>query len=58
MEILGDLIKILLPAVVVLYAVYLTVRAFLVKEYEQKLLEVKRSLSGTDHSQQPDLAGK
>lgn len=41
MEILGDLIKILLPAAIVLYAMYLTVKAFLNKDFEKKLVEIK-----------------
>lgn len=41
MEIIGDLIKILLPAAIGLYAMYLTVRAFLTKEFEKKLVEIK-----------------
>jgi hypothetical protein len=41
MEIFADFIKILLPAAIVLYAMFLTVRAFLNKELERKLVEVK-----------------
>lgn len=41
MEIFADLIKILLPAAVVLYAMYLTVRSFLNKELEKKLVDIK-----------------
>lgn len=41
MEILEDLVKILLPAAIVLYAMYLTVRAFLNKEFERKLIDIK-----------------
>ena len=41
MEILEDLVKILLPAAIVLYAMYLTVRAFLNKEFERKLVDIK-----------------
>lgn len=41
MEVLEDLVKILLPAAIVLYAMYLTVRAFLNKEFERKLVEIK-----------------
>src|SRR4051812_47369317 len=40
-QIFGDLIKILLPAAGVLYAMYLTVKAFLNKEFEKKLLDLK-----------------
>jgi len=41
MEIFGDLIKILLPAGVVLYAMYLTVRSFLNKDLEKRLVDIK-----------------
>jgi hypothetical protein len=41
MEVLNDLIKILLPAAGVLYAMYLTVKAFLNKDFEKKLVEMK-----------------
>ncbi len=45
MDALIDLVKILVPASVVLYAVYLMVRSFIVKEIELKKLEVRsRSL--------------
>ncbi|MFL5729470.1 MAG: hypothetical protein ACJ75J_08290 [Cytophagaceae bacterium] len=47
-EIIGDLIKILLPAAAVMYAMFLVVRSFLNghyemmrKEYEKKLLDLK-----------------
>jgi hypothetical protein len=47
-EIIGDLIKILLPAAAVMYAMFLVVRSFLSghyemmrKEYEKKLLDLK-----------------
>ena len=36
-----DFIKILLPASLILYAVFLVVKAFLNKEYERKLLDIK-----------------
>lgn len=36
-----DLLKILLPAGVVLFGMYLTVKAFLNKEFEKKLIEIK-----------------
>lgn len=39
--ILGDFIKILLPAAIVLYAMYLTVKTFLDKELEKKVVELK-----------------
>ena len=41
MEVLIEYGKILLPAGVVLYAVYLTVRSFMVKEIELKRLEIR-----------------
>jgi hypothetical protein len=47
-EIIGDLIKILLPAAAVMYAMFLVVRSFLnshfemmKKEYEKKLIDLK-----------------
>lgn len=41
MDALLDLVKILVPASVVLYAVYLMVRSFIVKEIELKKLEIR-----------------
>lgn len=41
MEVLLDFIKILLPAGLVLYAMYLVVQSFLTKEFEKRLLEVR-----------------
>lgn len=41
MEILVEFAKLILPAAAVLYAMYLTVKAFLDKEMAQKLTEVK-----------------
>jgi len=41
MEILAEFAKIILPAGVVLYAMYLTVRSFLKKDMEMKFLEIK-----------------
>src|ERR1044071_517704 len=41
MDALLDLVKILVPASVVLYAVYLLVRSFIVKEIELKKLEIR-----------------
>jgi len=41
MEVLIEFIKILVPAALVLYAMYLTVRAFLQKEIEKTTLEVR-----------------
>lgn len=36
-----ELLKILLPAGLVLYAMFLTIQSFLTKQFEQKLIEVK-----------------
>src|SRR6187402_2393201 len=41
MDALLDFIKILVPASVVLYAVYLIVRSFIIKEIELKKLEIR-----------------
>src|SRR6185436_13944932 len=41
MDALVDFVKIVIPASVVLYAVYLTVRSFIAKEIELKKLEVR-----------------
>lgn len=41
MEVFSDLVKILLPAAAVLFAMFLTVKAFLNKDFEKKLVEVK-----------------
>ena len=41
MEAIIDFIKILVPAALVLYAMYLTVKAFLNKELEKTRLEIK-----------------
>ncbi len=45
MEVFSDLIKILLPSALVLYAMYLTVNAFLTKEFERRLIDIKTSNS-------------
>ncbi|MDX2194898.1 MAG: hypothetical protein NW207_00640 [Cytophagales bacterium] len=45
-DIVFDFIKILLPAAMVLYAVFLVVKSFLNKEYEKKLIDIK--LKNTD----------
>ncbi len=45
MELLIDFVKILIPAGSVLFAMYLTVKAFLNKEFEKKLLETKENAS-------------
>ena len=41
MEIIADLLKITLPAVLVLYSVFLTVRAFINKDLESRLATLK-----------------
>jgi len=41
MELLIEFLKLLLPAALVLYAMYLTVKAFLNKDLEKKLAEIK-----------------
>lgn len=41
MEIIADLLKITVPAAIVLYGVFLTVRSFLNKDYEKKLVELR-----------------
>ncbi|MFZ5999642.1 MAG: hypothetical protein ACOYW3_03970, partial [Bacteroidota bacterium] len=41
MDALIDLIKIVVPASIVLYAVYLMVRSFIIKEIELKKLEIR-----------------
>jgi hypothetical protein len=41
LELAGDLIKILLPAGIVLYAMYLTLKSFLAKDFEKKLIDIK-----------------
>ncbi len=41
MEIATDLIKILVPAGAILYAMYLTVKAFLEKDFEKRMAELK-----------------
>lgn len=41
MDIIAELLKILLPAGLVLYGMFLTVRSFLDKEFERKLVELK-----------------
>jgi hypothetical protein len=41
MELFGDLVKMLLPAALVLYAMYLTVKSILGKEVEKKWLDHK-----------------
>ncbi len=46
MDILIEFIKLLVPASLVLYAMYLTVRAFLHKEIEKTVIEVKGKNTG------------
>jgi hypothetical protein len=41
MDIITELLRILLPAGLVLYGMFLTVRSFLDKEFERKLIELK-----------------
>jgi hypothetical protein len=41
LQILSDFIKILLPAGIVSYALYLTVKSFLTKDFEKRLIEIK-----------------
>lgn len=41
MEVLSDLLKIVLPAAGVLFAMYLTVKSFLEKDFEKKMTELK-----------------
>jgi hypothetical protein len=41
MEVLGDFLKIVLPAAAVMYAMFLTVRSFLNKDFEKKLVEIR-----------------
>lgn len=41
--IIADFLKILIPAALVLYAMYLTVKSFLDKEFQQKALSLKSS---------------
>lgn len=40
-EIIGDFLKISLPAGAVMYAMFLTVRSFLNKDFEKKLIDIK-----------------
>jgi len=41
MDALLEILKIILPATAVLYAMYLTINAFLNKDFEKRLLEIK-----------------
>ena len=47
MEYLGDFIKILLPAGVVLYAMVITVKSFLNNDFEKKLVDIKVKSTAT-----------
>jgi len=47
MNIIADFVKILLPASIVLYAMYLTVKAFLTKDFEKRLIDIKLKNSET-----------
>lgn len=47
MEYLTDFLQILVPAGLVLYAVYLIVRSFLQKDFDKKLVELKVSNNAT-----------
>lgn len=40
-SIIADLVKILLPAAAVLYGMYLTVKSFLNKDFEKRLVDIK-----------------
>lgn len=46
MEIFIDLLKIILPATLVLFAMYLTTKSFLTKDFEKRVVELK--LKNTD----------
>ncbi len=41
MEIIGDLVKILLPAAAVLYGMFLTMKSFLNKDFEKRLVDIR-----------------
>src|SRR6478609_6392598 len=41
LQFLGDLLKMVLPASIVLYAVYLTIKSLVTKDFEKKLVELK-----------------
>ena len=47
MDYLSDLIKIVLPAALVLYAMFLVIRSFLQKDFEKQLIRVKEKNSET-----------
>lgn len=41
LQFFGDLLKMVLPASIVLYAVYLTIKSLLARDFEKKLIELK-----------------
>ncbi len=41
MEVLGDFLKIILPAAAVMYAMFLTTRSFLNKDFEKRLVDIR-----------------
>jgi glutathionyl-hydroquinone reductase len=41
-QLIGDLAKILLPSALLLYAMYLTVKTFISKDFEKKLVEIRQ----------------
>ncbi len=47
MDYLSDLIKIVLPAALVLYAMYLVIRSFLQKDFDRQLIALKEKNSET-----------
>lgn len=47
MDYLSDLIKIVLPAALVLYAMYLVIRSFLQKDFDRQLIAIKQQNTET-----------
>ncbi len=41
MEVLGDFLKIVLPAGAVMYAMFLTIRSFLTKDFEKRMVDIR-----------------
>jgi hypothetical protein len=41
MEILGDFLKIIIPAAAVMFGMYLTVKSFLSKDFDKKLIDIR-----------------
>ncbi|SFB94817.1 hypothetical protein SAMN05421780_10266 [Flexibacter flexilis DSM 6793] len=41
MEVFADFVKIIFPAAAVLFAMYLTIKAFLAKDFEKKIVELR-----------------